>query len=294
MNLANTDMQSDFQPVPYRIRIGVTGHRQLADAAGLESLTREAIKPQVEALFSEVSRAVIEEVKKHGKTKIRYTVVSPLAEGADRVVVRAVLGYEDARLDAVLPFTIDDYIEDFQTQESKTEFRSFLERCRRPTLLRPVPIACEAKTPDEAKLLRRAAYEAVGQYVVDHCDVLVAIWDGQESRGRGGTKEIVDYAVAQGRPIHRIWEGCVEFMQRADGLDASALKALDRFNCLSMREEKWKDCLRTLKQRLFESPESAADLSEDDKVLAYSYLFPYYVQASTEAKDNQWKYYRAG
>ena len=45
------------------------------------------------------------------------------------------------------------------------------------------------------------AYEAVGRYVVQHCDLLIAIWNGQPGNGRGGTAEIVQFAVEQGRPM---------------------------------------------------------------------------------------------
>jgi uncharacterized membrane protein YozB (DUF420 family) len=284
---------SDFQPVPYRIRIGVTGHRKLADES-LDALVRQAIDTRLETLFSEESRSSIARARQRGKTCIRYSAVSPLAEGADRVVARAVLSYEGARLDAVLPLTIEDYIEDFKTQASKDEFRLMLASCRRPTLLRSFPIACQAKTPAEAATLRRAAYEAVGQYVVDHCDVLIAIWDGLESRGRGGTKEVVDYAIAQQRPVVRIWDGHIEILERAHGLDASALEAVDRFNRIAIREGEREGYSRSLEHRLFELPAAATDLSEDAKAVARSYLFPYYVQASTEAKAHQAKYYRAG
>ena len=41
------------------------------------------------------------------------TVVSPLAEGADRLVVREVLRDRTADLDAVLPLPVDDYVTDF-------------------------------------------------------------------------------------------------------------------------------------------------------------------------------------
>jgi hypothetical protein len=37
--------------------------------------------------------------------------------------------------------------------------------------------------------------------VVDRCDALIAVWDGEKSRGRGGTAEIVGYAQEQGVPI---------------------------------------------------------------------------------------------
>lgn len=41
--------------------------------------------------------------------------------------------------------------------------------------------------PEEADL----AYEAVGRMVVAQCDVLIAIWDGEGARGRGGTAQVV-------------------------------------------------------------------------------------------------------
>jgi len=51
--------------------------------------------------------------------------------------------------------------------------------------------------------------EARNQWIVDHCDVIAAIWDG----GSGGTANTVRYAHTQQRPIVRLdtrtylWEG---------------------------------------------------------------------------------------
>src|SRR6266852_161360 len=127
---------SEFEPIPYRIRIGVTGHRELADPAAMQALVKQAIGAEVEKLFPEGSRQNIERVRNEGTTEILYRILSPLAEGADRVVARAVLEYPGARLDVVLPLTIEDYLEDFKTDESKVEFEELLGRCRRPVLLR--------------------------------------------------------------------------------------------------------------------------------------------------------------
>ncbi len=44
----------------------------------------------------------------------------------------------------------------------------------------------------------------VGHYVLDNCDVLIAIWDGEPSRGQGGTAEIVEKARAMGRKLYWI------------------------------------------------------------------------------------------
>src|ERR1035441_7092052 len=126
----------DFEPIPYRIRIGVTGHRNLADPAATQATVKESINAEVERLFPKESGQNIERVRRAGTTAIAFRVLSPLAEGADRVVARAVLDYPGARLDVVLPLTVDDYLEDFATEESKEDFRDLLGKCRRPVPLR--------------------------------------------------------------------------------------------------------------------------------------------------------------
>ena len=82
---------SGFESIPYRIRIGVTGHRKVHDPAALQALVKRAIDSEVEKLFPEESREKIERVRRSGTTAISFRVLSPLAEGADRVVARAVL-----------------------------------------------------------------------------------------------------------------------------------------------------------------------------------------------------------
>jgi len=122
----------------------------------------------------------------------------------------------------VLPLTIDDYLEDFETSESRHEFRTLLAKSAEPVFLRSRSIATDAGSAREAAELRRAAYENVGRYVVDHCDLLLALWDGQPGRGRGGTKEIIDYAIAQGRAVLRIWDGKCTILGRGAGFELSS------------------------------------------------------------------------
>ncbi len=45
------------------------------------------------------------------------------------------------------------------------------------------------------------AYEAVGEFVTRHSDVLIAIWDGKAWERRGGTAQIVEYAALHGVPV---------------------------------------------------------------------------------------------
>jgi hypothetical protein len=125
---------ADFEPIPYRIRIGVTGHRNLDDPAAVQSAVKKAIDAEIEKLFPGDSRRTIERVRRAGTTPVSFRVLSPLAEGADRVVALAVLDFPGARLDVVLPLALEDYLEDFATEESKEQFRDLLARCRKPSL----------------------------------------------------------------------------------------------------------------------------------------------------------------
>ncbi len=156
------------------IRIGITGHRKLTDIAAIRRALSEVLMdlrpaPDNDALI----------------------FFSALAEGADRLAAEAALESGNAVLHAVLPMASADYCEDFHSAESVAEYQSLLDRA-----------AVVKKLEPHAE--RNASYEAAGRYVVDHCDVLIAVWDGQPARGRGGTAEIVAYARDQGRPMYWI------------------------------------------------------------------------------------------
>jgi hypothetical protein len=295
MELMEVDM-ADFEAIPYRIRIGVTGHRKLDDPAMIEATISNALDAEVEKLFPEKSRRLIDRVRMDGATAISYRVLSPLAEGADRAVARAVLSLPGTRLDVVLPLTLEDYLEDFPTEESKLEFQDLLRRCRKPVTLRTRRIRDDRRDPGDQAELRRDAYAWVGQYVVDHCDILIAVWDGKESRGRGGTAEIVQYAKEQNRPVLRFWEGGFEVLNRDsnNGLDASALDAIDQFNRQAITREQRAAYVKNLNHDYFEKPKTASDIPATVRDFVNLRLFPNYVQASVTAKANQKRFYQAG
>ena len=159
------------------VRIGVTGHRFLTALDRVEAGIEEALR-RVEELWP-------------GQP---LTVVSSLAEGADRLVVRQVLARPGGRLAAVLPLPNDDYMTDFGDDGSRSEFLSLLEQAEEAVELPPVGS-------------RDAAYESGGLYVLDHCDVLLALWDGQGAQGQGGTGGTVAEARQRGLPIAWVHAG---------------------------------------------------------------------------------------
>lgn len=157
------------------IRVGVTGHRRIDDPEGVSAAVRDALG-RVRERFA-------------GTEATRLEAVSPLAEGADRIVARAVLAEAGAALTVPLPFPADDYAADFAAPGSKAEFQELLGRAAR------VEVMPAATTRDEG-------YDRAGRWVVEHSDVLLALWDGEASRGHGGTAEIVAYARERGLPVY--------------------------------------------------------------------------------------------
>ena len=167
--------------MPFRIVVGVTGHRRIADEGRLAA----AVDAVLDTI---VLRAVEGMAASQNETPPQLSVLSPLAEGADRLVAERVLQHEGGELEAVLPMDEAEYEADFATGASKSQFRSLLARARSVHRL-----------PRSSS--RAEAYAAAGRYVVDHCEVLIAVWDGNPGEGPGGTAEIVRYARQRRRAL---------------------------------------------------------------------------------------------
>lgn len=155
------------------IKIGVTGHRILAEVEKIEAGIGEALRG-LERKFPGEPLAVI----------------SSLAEGADRLVARQVLAKPHSRLIVPLPLPESEYLQDFPGPRSQQEFLALVRQAAEVIHLPPTPS-------------REEAYEAAGHYVLDHCEVLLAVWDGQGAQGLGGTGGIV--AEARRRRLPLAW-----------------------------------------------------------------------------------------
>jgi hypothetical protein len=203
------------------LRIGVTGHLPDKFKAPAQAKVREALT----SLFREAAKAAAilrkAEAEFFSDERPEIRIVSALAEGADRVVADAGL---DAgfTLHAIFPFPLHVYESDFKTADSKREFHDLLSQARARLIL---PGAKSADDPAPAN----RAYETVGLMMLRQCDLVVAVWDGEEARGRGGTETIVQHALASGRPILRFdVEGNGPFLLQPGDIgrfDAQALAA---------------------------------------------------------------------
>ncbi|MBM4447152.1 MAG: hypothetical protein FJ023_07360 [Chloroflexi bacterium] len=257
------------QVISARIVIGVTGHRELEKQPALT----EAIRSVVQSI-----KQVVPPMR---STPVGLCVLSPLAEGADRLVVREILKIPESTLEVVLPMEKDDYMQDFETSESKKEFERLLSQVRSIRTL-------------TAKAERTEAYEQVGRYVVDQCDVLIALWNGKPATGQGGTAEMVKYARDTKCPliwIHTDKPGQVT-LEPGRGLNPGPLRSLDEYNSEQVNATNFANQLEEMRQ-FFVGISESAKLPSDRLQATLEYCLRHYVRADILALRYQHLYYRA-
>ena len=183
--------------LPFVLSVGVTGHR-------VNSLTPDSLAALPQRLQAALQMVTDAALAIHARESARFSpeapqfdFVSPLAEGADQVAAEAALAL-GFRLRTVLPFESDDYRRDMNGEEAKARFDALLDRAEARLEL-PGDRAHEPES-----------YEMAGRATVAHCDLLIAVWDGQKARGRGGTAEVVEMAVARGTPVIHLPPGANE------------------------------------------------------------------------------------
>jgi hypothetical protein len=115
-------------------------------------------------------------------------LISPLAEGADRLVAQRLLARPGSQLIVPLPMPLDQCLAENTSPELRNEF---LE------LIGLADEIVELPTMES----REASFDQVGNYVLNNCDLLFALWDGRAASGRGGTGEIVARARSRQCPI---------------------------------------------------------------------------------------------
>lgn len=142
---------------------GVSGHRDLGEAAAI----------------AWVRGAIDVELQRHAVTH----GMTSLAEGADQLFAQ-LLASHGIPFDAVIP--CDGYDETFTTPSALASFQDLLARASK---IHRLPFV----TPTEE------AFLAAGKWIVNHCELLVAVWNGLPARGLGGTGDIVAYAQERNR-----------------------------------------------------------------------------------------------
>src|SRR3990170_7832596 len=148
--------------------IAVTGHRDLIDSEG----TRRAIDEILASLAPPV------------------VGITTLAAGADQLFAEAIVAM-GAELQVVVPGR--DYADSLPA-DAREGFDRYLRRATSVTTL-------------DIDRVGRDAYLAAGLAMLDGCDLLLAVWDGEPSRGRGGTADLVREARERGIPVRVVTAG---------------------------------------------------------------------------------------
>jgi hypothetical protein len=148
------------------MRIGITGHQQLG--------APDAWPWVAGALRAELAKLVPPLV-----------AVTSLAAGADQLLARLVLE-QGGTIHAVLPFA---GIERSFSPENVPAYRELAVQATIEVLDTP-------GTDEDA-------YLAAGLRVVDLSDIVLAVWDGQPAKGKGGTADVVAYVLRRSVPLSR-------------------------------------------------------------------------------------------
>lgn len=190
--LAGFAGQTNVNPItnilkyPHTFSVGIVGHRpnrlHSADLPVLASVIRETLVEIQDTVLAQPINTSLH-------------AISPIAEGVDRIFAEQALelGWP---LICPLPFPIEEYAKDFKPDvalepESLSRFHCLLGRANEI-------IELQGERHNLAE-----AYAACGQYVLDRCDLLIAVWDGQPG-DHGGTAELVELAIADGKPLIHI------------------------------------------------------------------------------------------
>jgi hypothetical protein len=156
--------------------VSVTGHRDLV--------------PQEIPAIRERVRRFLCELRDAYPGRI-VVVMSPLAEGADRLVAKEAIEL-GMPLHVPLPMPRDLYIQDFAKPESVAEFDAL---CAAAVEIYELPLVAgnSVATIRDYGPARARQYAQAGVFLCAHCHVLLALWDGNTSDQLGGTSQVVRF-----------------------------------------------------------------------------------------------------
>jgi hypothetical protein len=150
--------------------VGFTGHRQI-------------VAPEV------ISAAIDEAIQLlHKRTPGEWVALASVAQGSDQLFVQQIL-QRGMSWHAILPLPAREFADDFEP-EQWIHVETLLQRAEHLQI-----------SSDSFDGAREDAYLDCGLETVNGSDLLIAVWDGEPARGKGGTAEVIEYARSIGRPV---------------------------------------------------------------------------------------------
>jgi hypothetical protein len=161
----------DEAPAP--LIVGFSGHRSLSHPDRVQSALRHLLDR-------------LEQQATH------LLGISSAAFGADTLFAEEMLR-RGRPIVIVLPFPVAEFERDFAEQpEAWPRARAVIDGATEVHVVSASDLG--GRTRDDA-------YVDAGLRTVNDCDVLIAVWDRQPTKGPGGTGDVVAYARSIGRPI---------------------------------------------------------------------------------------------
>jgi hypothetical protein len=161
-------MSSHSAHLPQFHVVGFTGHRRLENSPGVAAAIREAIAGLQREAPGE------------------WIGLSSAAAGSDTLFAREALA-QGCAWHVVLPLALSEFKLDF-TEEEWRETEGLLAQAE------DVRVLSETGA-------REDAYLDAGMETVHGADVVLAVWDGEPARGKGGTADVIAYARDLGRRL---------------------------------------------------------------------------------------------
>jgi len=179
------------EPRPIVLNVGITGHR----AGALTAPVVRTLRPIVFTVFRELREATRRLQESEDvfcrSTAAQLNLHTALATGADQIA--AICGRSSGYfVRALLPFEPSEYRKDFAIGEELDGFEQALAA------------ADEIVALPGSRSDPQNAYVLVGESLVETADVLIAIWDGEQAHGPGGTGEVVEMALQTLVPVIHI------------------------------------------------------------------------------------------
>jgi len=267
------DKKNNFCPIqvetiPFRLTIGVIGH----------SNAEKTHKKMME-IIDEILKKYSESAK---HTQITPCILSSLFDETGRLAFEESLKNQNPMNNVVFPFTLNvvlplnesDYIEDFQHSQVVEQFKKQSESV---ILLREKSLKEEYPTAmlQEA---RKQAYQDADRYIVNYCDILIAV---------DCDPELENYAKKRQCPIYIIHTNKSYESAEANTI---LLKKIDKFNshiCPIPQDKIDKKFNELLKN--FQQP-YVAEIQDSVK----THLTPYHIIASDMAKRSKKEYHNSG
>lgn len=148
---------------------GITGH------TGITKATIARVRPEVARILRTAPN--------------RFSGMTCLARGSDQIFADIVLELGGSLI-VVAPAS--DYFTGISDPAARTRCEKYLAAAESI-----VELPYSQSGPE--------AYFAGSRYVIDHCDRLLAVWDGSPPRNDGGTSDAVAYAQQLNRPVLTVW-----------------------------------------------------------------------------------------